>query len=344
MSPRIALDAIGGDHAPSAVVAGALQAVQQLDLDVILVGPEASIRDELRRQTRSAEPPIRIRLVDAPDVIAMGEHPVSAVRAKRKSSIVVGLRLVSAGEADAFVSAGSTGATMAAAVFELKRMTGIDRPALATAFPTSRGPTLLLDVGANVEAKAQNLVQFAVMGSVYAERVFGIREPRVGLLNIGEEESKGHPVYQEANQLLQRAPVSFIGNVEGKDIPTGAADVIVMDGFVGNALIKLAEGMAGTLLDILRTEIRANLVSSLFALGLMPAFGRARRRLDYAEYGGAPLLGVNGVCIVGHGRSNPLAIHSALRVASEAVRGSMLDRIRAGLAELEPRPIEDGPA
>lgn len=335
MVARIVLDAVGGDNAPAAVVAGALEAVQHLDLEVLLVGPEAQVAAELRRQTGSVVPPERIRLVEAPEVIGMGEHPVSAVRSKRASSIVVGLRLISSGEGDAFVSAGSTGAAMAAAVFELKRIPGIDRPALATAFPTKTGPTLLLDVGANVEAKPNNLLQFAVMGSVYSEQVYGVPTPRVGLLNIGEEESKGHPVYQEAYQLLQNAPINFIGNVESKDIPSGVADVIVMDGFVGNVIIKLSEGLATNVVEILRTEIRRNPLSAVFALGLMPAFRRVRRRVDYAEYGGAPLLGVNGVCIVAHGRSNPLAIRSALRVAAEAVNHAMVDRIRAGLSAIE---------
>ena len=295
MPVRIALDAVGGDNAPTVVIGGALEAVKHLDLEVLLVGPEEQVARELHRQTGSSDPPSRIRLVHAPEIIGMGEPPVSAVRSKRSSSIVVGLRLISASEADAFVSAGSTGATMAAAVIELRRIPGIDRPALAMAFPTKKGPTLLLDVGANVEAKAQNLVQFAVMGSVYVEQVFGSHDPRIGLLNIGEEESKGQPVYQEAYQLLQNAPVHFIGNVEGKDIPSGVADVVVMDGFVGNVMIKLAEGLAVTLLEIFRSEIRTNLISTALALGLMPAFRRIRRRLDYAEYGGAPLLGVNGV-------------------------------------------------
>ena len=333
MAPRIVLDAVGGDYAPTAIVAGVLQAARDLDVEIILIGPQDQVEAELARQNRGRPLPANVRLVHAPQVIEMGEHPVSAIRSKRDSSIVRGLGLVACGEADAFVTAGSTGAAMAGAVIELKRIPGIDRPALATPFPTRLGPCLLLDVGAGVEAKAQNLVQFAIMGSIYAEQALGLKEPRVGLLNIGEEESKGHPVYQEANQLLQIAPVRFVGNVEGKDIPSGAADVVVMDGFVGNVMIKLAEGLAANLLDILRTEIRSNPFTALVGLGLMPVFRRVRRRLDYAEYGGAPLLGVNGVCIVAHGRSNPLAIRSAIRVAADAVNGGMLERIRVGLGE-----------
>ncbi|MBI4212687.1 MAG: phosphate acyltransferase PlsX, partial [Chloroflexi bacterium] len=304
-----------------------------LDVEIILIGPQDQIEAELARQTGSQPAPPNVRLVHAPQVIGMDEHPVAALRSKRDSSIVRGLGLVERGEGDAFVTAGSTGATMAGAVMELKRIPGIDRPALATPFPTRHGPCLLLDVGAGVEAKAQNLVQFAIMGAIYAEQVLGVREPRVGLLNIGEEASKGPPFYQEANQLLQNAPIRFVGNIEGRDVPTGAADVVIMDGFLGNVMIKLAEGIAASILDILRSEIRSNPLTGLIGLGLMPVFGRVRRRLDYAEYGGAPLLGVNGVCIVAHGRSNPLAIRSAIRVAADAVNSRMLERIRSGLGE-----------
>jgi len=260
---------------------------------------------------------------------------VAAVRAKRHSATVVGLDLVARGEADAFVTAGNTGAAMAAAVLGLKRIPGIERPALAVPFPTRQGrPCLLLDVGANPEARPQNLAQFAVMGAVYAERVLGCAHPRVGLLSIGEEESKGSPVIQEAHQQFRGLPIEFVGNVEGKDIPAGAADVVVMEGFVGNVLIKFAEGLGVTLLDILQREIRSSLWSTLAGAALLPVFRRVRRRLDYAEYGGAPLLGVQGVCIIAHGRSNPRAVQSALRVAGEAVRSRTVAEIQAGVAEL----------
>lgn len=321
---------MGGDHAPRAVISGALDALASLDIDLTLIGPKATIEAELGNQGKRAATQ-HLRIVEAPEVIGMGEAPVASVRSKRHSSIVVGLELVARGEADAFVTAGNTGATMAAAVLELRRMEGIERPALATAFPTRSGPCLLLDVGANAEAKAQNLAQFGVMGSVYAERVLGLPHPRVGLLNIGEEESKGNAVYQEAHHLLRDAPIHFIGNIEGKDIPAGSADVVVMDGFVGNALIKLAEGIGGNLLEIIQQEIRANPFTTALGIGLLPAFRRIRRRVDWAEYGGAPLLGVNGVCIIGHGRSNPLAVRKAVEVAAEAIRNSMMDHIRAGL-------------
>lgn len=333
--PQIALDAMGGDYAPRAPVAGALEALRELAAEIRLVGPEAIVREEIQRQRgwggADASLPL---IVDAPEVISMAETPVTAVRSKRRSSIVVGLDLVARGEADAFVTAGNTGAAMAAAVLRLRRIPGIDRPALATPFPTQSGPCLLLDVGANAEARPQNLVQFALMGAAYAERVLGRERPRLGLLSIGEEASKGSPLVQEAHQLLRNAPLHFVGNVEGKDILAGVADVVVMDGFVGNVMIKFAEGIGANLLDLLRSEIRANPLTALLAVGLLPVFRRVRRRLDYAEYGGAPLLGVNGVCIIAHGRSNPQAIRNALRVAAEAVQGGLVDQIRSRVGEL----------
>ena len=319
---------MGGDDAPASPVAGALVALRELDVKITLVGPTEAIERELEVQHSTA----RLPIVEAPQVIGMAESPVHAARAKKQSSMVVGLGLVARGEADAFVTAGNTGAAMAAAVFELKRIEGIDRPALAIPFPTPRGACLLLDVGANSEARPQDLVQFGLMGAVYAEQVLGLPDPGVGLLSIGEEESKGSLVVQEAHQKLRAAPLRFVGNVEGKDIPAGAADVVVTDGFVGNVLIKFAEGVTGAFVEVIRSELRANVFSSLLALGLRPAFARVRRRTDYAEWGGAPLLGVNGVVIIGHGRSNPRAIRSAIRVAADAVQQDVVARIREGVA------------
>ena len=325
---------MGGDDAPAAPVAGALEALRDLNVHLTLVGPSSAIERELDSHGASSRPDI----VDAAEVIGMGESPVQAVRAKRRSSMVVGVDLVARGEADAFVTAGNTGAAMAAAVLGLKRIDGIDRPALAIPFPTREGACLLLDVGANSEARAQDLVQFALMGAIYAERVLGVASPRVGLLSIGEEASKGSLVVQEAHQRLRGAPLRFIGNIEGKDIPAGLADVVVMDGFVGNVLIKFAEGVTGAFAALIRAELRANLLTSLLALALRPAFARVRRRSDYAEWGGAPLLGVNGVVIIGHGRSNPRAIRNAVRVAAEAVEQEVVARIRDGIANSAERP------
>jgi glycerol-3-phosphate acyltransferase PlsX len=285
-----------------------------------------------------------MRVVHAPEVISMDEHPVTAVRSKRHASIPVGLDLVARGEADAFVTAGNTGAAMAAAVLRLKRLEGIDRPALALPFPTPQGVCLLLDVGANSDARAHNLVQFAFMGVIYTEGVLGIRDPRVALLSIGEEESKGNLLVQEAHRRLKEAPFRFIGNIEGKDLPAGVADVVVTDGFVGNVLIKFAEGASSAIVQAIRTELRTSWWTSLLALGLAPAFSRVRRRMDYAEFGGAPLLGINGVCIIAHGRSNPRAIRNAIRVAAESVHGSVVERIRAGVAEVAESLPPDGRA
>ncbi len=327
-APRIVLDTMGGDDAPAAPIAGAVEALRDLNVDLTLVGPASIIEAELERARPSGHP----RIVDAPDVIGMSESPVHAVRAKKQSSMVLGLDLVARGEADAFVTVGNTGAAMAAAIFGLGRIAGIDRPALAIPFPTRQGACLLLDVGANSEARAQDLVQFGLMGAVYAEHVMGLSNPRVGLLSIGEEESKGSLVVQEAHQKLRAEPLNFVGNVEGKDIPAGAADVVVMDGFVGNVLIKFAEGVTGAFVGLIRAELRASPITSLLALALRPAFARVRRRTDYAEWGGAPLLGVNGVVIIGHGRSNPWAIRNAIRVAAEAVDQEIVARIRDGVA------------
>lgn len=337
-APRIVLDAMGGDDAPAAPIAGAIEAVRDLNVDLTLVGPTSIIEAELERVRPSGRP----RVVEAPDVIGMSESPVHAVRAKKQSSMVVGVDLVARGEADAFVTAGNTGAAMAAAVFGLKRVEGIDRPALAIPFPTREGVCLLLDVGANSEARAQDLVRFGLMGAVYAEHVMGLSNPRVGLLSIGEEESKGSLVVQEAHQKLRAAPLNFVGNVEGKDIPAGAADVVVMDGFVGNVLIKFAEGVTGAFVGLIRAELRASPITSLLALALRPAFARVRRRTDYAEWGGAPLLGVNGVVIIGHGRSNPRAVRNAIRVAADAVDQEVVERIRRGIASAGAAGAEAG--
>ena len=329
--PTVALDAMGGDDAPAVVVEGAVAAARELDVAVLLVGQTVRVEPILSRYGMASG----IEIVDASDVIEMDEHAVNAVRQKPRSSIVVGARLVREGRAQAFVSAGNTGAVMAASLFELKRVPGVDRPALAAAFPTPKGRTLILDVGANADSRPEHLAQFGLMGSVYVERVFGVQSPSVALLSIGEESSKGNMLVQQAHPMLGELPINFVGNVEGKDVPTGQVDVVVCDGFVGNVLLKFAEGLASTITGLIRQEISRSRVSKLFALGLMPAFRRARQRMDYAEYGGAPLFGVNGVCAVAHGRSNALAIKSAVRVAAESARQGVVEHITRGLSEAE---------
>jgi glycerol-3-phosphate acyltransferase PlsX len=325
----IAVDAMGGDHAPGVVVDGVVDAVRELDARVALVGPEAIIHAELQRHRADSDE--RISLVAASQVIEMAEHPAQAVRQKTDSSIVVGMREVKEGRAAAFVSAGNTGAMLAAGLFQLGRIRGVERPALATVFPTRSGFTLIVDVGANADCKSEYLAQFALMGAAYAEQVLDVANPRIGLLSIGEEEEKGSQLVQRAHALLREQSTGFVGNVEGKDIPAGAVDVVVCDGFVGNVLIKFAEGVASTIGGIIREEVTSSPLSKLFALALRPAFRRAYGRLDYAEFGGAPLLGVQGVVIIAHGRSNARAIRSAIRVARRAVEGGLVERIAAAV-------------
>jgi glycerol-3-phosphate acyltransferase PlsX len=312
----IALDAMGGDHAPREVVRGAVQAVRRLGVEVVLVGAPAQIGAEL---DGAGGTPAGISVLPASEVIGMDEAPSAAVRHKRDSSILVGLNLVKSGRAQAFVSAGNTGAIMAGATLVLGRMPGIDRPALSTVLPARDGRRiLLLDVGANADCRPAWLVQFAQMGQAYARDVLGIEQPRVGLLSIGEEASKGNQLVQETfEKLHELAGINFVGNVEGKDLPNAHADVVVTDGFTGNVALKTAEGVADFILRELRDVLTSRLQYKLAAAVLQPAFGLLRQRLDYAEYGGAPLLGVRGAVIIAHGRSNARAIASAIRAARE---------------------------
>src|SRR5271170_2045463 len=299
MPSVIALDAMGSDRAPKPEVEGAIHAARNYGVRVLLVGPEATIRAELDRHPAAARLPIEI--VHASEVISMEDKAVQAVRAKRDSSMRVGLRLVREGKAAGFVTAGNTGAAMATAKMVLGALPGVDRPALATPMPSSTGnPCVLLDVGANVDCKAHNLAQFAVMGEIYARSVLKIREPRVGLLSIGEEETKGNDLTREAFPLLKALPIRFIGNVEGRDIFSGLADVIVCDGFVGNVALKTSEGVGRFVRDVLRESLTRTVTAKVGALLSRQAFNEFRRRLDYTEYGGAPLLGVRGICIIGH--------------------------------------------
>lgn len=314
---RIALDAMGGDLAPQAPVAGAVEAARRYNLEVLLVGPEERVREELARHDTAG---LSLLIVHAPEVIGMEEHAAQAVRRKGQSSIVVGMRLVRDGQAQAFVSAGHSGAIMAAATLILGRLPGVERPPLATPFPARKGFFLFLDAGANTDCRPEYLLQFARLGAAYAERVYGIPHPRVALLSNGEEESKGNRLVQEAHALLRRTPgLHFLGNIEPKDMLAGAADVVVADGFVGNLVMKSAEAVAEMLLGTLREELTRSFRTRLPALFLRSAFRRVRARLDYSEYGGALLLGLRGIAITAHGRSNPRAICNAIRVAREAV-------------------------
>jgi glycerol-3-phosphate acyltransferase PlsX len=332
---RVALDALGGDYAPEQIVAGAVQAARELGVGIALVGPEQTVRAELAKHPTAG---LDLVVVNAEQVIGMDEHPAEAVRTKRRNSMTVALELVRDGRAIAAVSAGNSGAMLAASLFTLRRIPGIDRPALGGVFPAAGGRTMVLDIGATTDSKPPYLVQFALMGSLYMEKVFGVPRPRVGLLANGEEETKGDQLVQEAHALLKAAApaagLNFIGNVEGQDINAGTVDVVVCDGFVGNVLLKLSEGLSKMLLESIRSAITSNLITTLGGALAQPAFAKVRRQFDYEEYGGVPLLGVNGVSIVSHGRSGAKAIKSAVRVARQAAESRVPELIAAGMARI----------
>jgi glycerol-3-phosphate acyltransferase PlsX len=322
---RIAVDAMGGDNAPREIVRGAIDyAIGSTD-EVILVGDVPRLEREVAAY-RDAIPP-NVRLVDAPEVIGMNDHPATALRQKRRASIVVATDLVRDGAADAVVSAGSTGATMAAAVFRLGRVRGIDRPALPAHMVTATGPVMLLDVGANVDSEAENLVQFAAMGAIFAEHVLHVTNPRIGLLNIGEESEKGDRLAREAHAKLSQADLHFVGNVEAHDMIAHRADVVVCDGFVGNVVIKFFEGITSFIFRAVREDLQQGPIAPLALLALKPGFNRLKARFDYESYGGAALLGVKGVSIVTHGRAKARMIENAIRVGSESARARVPDLI-----------------
>jgi phosphate acyltransferase len=338
MPSAIALDAMGSDRAPKPEIEGAIQAARHYGVRVILIGPEAELRAELQRYPIAASLPIEI--VHASEVITMEDKAVQAVRAKRDSSIRVGLRLVREGQAVGFVTAGNTGAAMATAKMVLGAIPGVDRPALAAVFPTAPGTTaILLDVGANVDCKPHNLEQFAVMGEIYFRSMFGTRRPRVGLLSIGEEESKGNELTREAFHLLKLLPLNFVGNVEGRDLYSGQVDVIVADGFVGNVALKISEGVANLVRYTLKETLKATITRQVGYLLSRSAFADFKKRLDHTEYGGAPLLGVKGVCFVTHGSSNANAMKNAIRVAAEFAERPINDEIERELAAIRPGPV-----
>lgn len=323
---RIALDAMGTDRAPFSEIEGAVEALRMAgsECEIILVGNEEMISGELAKH--SEYPLDRLSVVHAADRIVPGESPAQAVRRKPKSSIVVGIKLQKEGRADAFVSAGSTGAVMAASLLFLRPLPGVDRPAIGTVLPTSGVPTLLLDAGANVDCKPLHLLQFAQLGRIYAQDLLGVANPRVGLLNIGEEPEKGNELSVETHRLLVDADLNFVGNVEGHGVISGKCDVVVCDGFSGNIILKFFESVAGFITSLFKREMEAQHVESLDLHGIL-------RSLDYAEYGGAPLLGVNGVTVITHGKATPKAITGAIHVAAQAVRSSMVSHMTTALAK-----------
>lgn len=316
---RIALDVMGGDHIPSAPIKGAVQAIQELeaDFELYLVGDEAQISAYLERF--DGLDTSRIEIVHAPEVVGMGESPSVALRKKKRSSIAVGIALQAEGKADAFISAGNTGAVMATSLRGLGRISGIVRPGICSVFPTTSSSCVVLDVGANVDSKPIHLLQFAMMGAIYCEQVLGTTNPRVGLLSIGEEPSKGDELTVASNKLLAASPLNFIGNVEGGGIFEGEADVVVCDGFVGNVVLKLSERVLNLLVAHLKNQIKASPLAAMGFLMLKGVFDDMKQTFDYAEYGGAPLLGIDGNTIICHGGSPPRAIRNAIKCARLAV-------------------------
>ena len=326
---RIVLDAMGTDGAPESEVAGAVRALRELenDFEIMLVGDQAILQAETARHDDF--PRDRLHFEHASDRVLPGEAPASVLRKHPDSSIVKGLRLQKEGRGDAFVSAGSTGAVMAASLLILRPLEGVDRPAIGTVLPTAKEPVLMLDAGANVDCKPQHLIQFAHLGHIYAQDLMGRERPRIGLLNIGEEPEKGDELALEAHQRLARDPgICFVGNIEGREIIRGTCDVLVCDGFVGNVLLKFYESVAQFIVGYLTRHLQR--------AGVQPELGEALQVLDYSEYGGAPLLGVNGVCIICHGGSSPNAIRNAIRVAAQARRSSMVEHIARELRSREP--------
>ncbi len=328
---RVAVDVMGGDFGPSVTVSGALSASREYQLEVILVGIEDLIKQELERLDCSGT---EFSIVNATESIGMGEGILS-FRRKKKSSIVLGIQLVKTKEADAFVSTGNTSAVVFISRRVLGALQGVDRPALSLLIPTLSGSTLLTDVGANVNCKAHHLEQFAHMGRIFMESILGIENPRVALMSIGEELVKGNDLTREAYELLSSSSLNFVGNIEGRDMYSGKADVIVSDGFTGNVALKTSEGVIDTLEKWARTEIMKNIFAKLGFLLLKRHLKKIYKRVDYSEYGGAHLLGLNGVCIIGHGRSNPVAVRNAIRLARDYVVGRVQDKIQGEIAGMK---------
>ncbi len=326
----IAVDALGGDYAPRQIVDGVLAAVRHFDLGVVLAGPRPVLKAEIARHPHVDAS--RVRTVDATDVVAMAESPAAALRRKPEASITVAAELVARGECSALVSMGHTGATVMAAYSAFGTLPGVDRPALAVTIPTRRRPAILLDAGASVECRPHHLLQFAVMGTVYARLAFDIASPRVGLLSIGKEETKGNELTREAHRLLKGSPVAFVGNIEARDIYSGDADVIVCDGFTGNVVLKTSEGLVDVMEALLSEELSSTVPMRVGSLFTKRALRRFRRRVDYSEYGGAPLLGVAGVTIVGHGRSSARAVRNAVAMAYRFATNRFIERVEQDIA------------
>ena len=313
---KIVVDAMGADNAPAVEIEGALQAIEETGVEVILVGDEARIKEEIAKHGAMPE---KLSVIHASETIGMNEPAAISVRRKRDSSIVVGLELLKREKADGFVSAGNTGAVVCAATLSLRLLQGVERPGIAIIIPTLTGTSLIIDVGANINPKPIHLLQYGIMADAYARYILHRDKPAVGLLNVGEEESKGTEFIKEAHTLLSESKLNFIGNIEGRDIYSGKADIVLCDGFVGNVILKVSESVVDTIVQLLKREIKANIIATLGAALSSSAFNELKKKMDYSEYGGAPLLGVDGRCIICHGSSTGKAIKNAIRVASEFV-------------------------
>ncbi|MBW7881696.1 MAG: phosphate acyltransferase PlsX [Caldilineaceae bacterium] len=330
---NIALDAMGGDHAPQAIVEGAVDAARRYKITVSLVGKPDVIETELKKHKTAG---LSLPVIPASQVIEMDDRPATAVRAKPDSSMVIGCKLVKQGQVDAFVSAGNTGGAMAAGILHIGRVRGILRPALIGPFPTLRGACLILDIGANADVRPEHIQQFAIMGSIYARHVMDIAQPNVRILSNGEEAGKGNQLVIESYKLLEQTPtINFAGNIESKEIPTGVADVVVTDGFTGNIFVKTAETTARLMTQVITEEIKKSPLALFGALLARRALGRVRERMDDSHYGGAVLLGLSGIVVVAHGRSNPFAIRHAIRVAKQSIEQDILGKIQRGIVETE---------
>lgn len=340
---RIAVDAMGGDHGVAPAVEGAWEAVKEFGIEVVLVGDEYLVKKHIA-QIGASDP--RLTVHHASQTVGMHETPSQIARKKRDSSIWIAMELVKRGEASATVSAGNTGATMVAAFFVFGVLKGVERPAIAATLPTLSGTVVLLDVGANVDCSAHHIEQFALMGHEYSKHVFGKSNPKVGLLSIGEEDTKGNEMTKEALRLLRGSPLNFIGNVEGRDVYSGVADVVVCDGFIGNIALKISEGLAETIKKLLLKEIVNSRIGRLAYFFLAGPLLRLRRRMDYAEFGGAPLLGVNGIAIICHGRSSGKAIKNAIaraKALAESRLNELIQRdIEESLSRRSPAAVENG--
>jgi glycerol-3-phosphate acyltransferase PlsX len=336
---RIALDAMGGDHGPDEQIAGAIQALEETDLELILVGDKSVIGARLNEMAPDESVLSRIEVIHTSEVVEMGESPVEAIRKKKNSSVMLAFDLVKKGEAMAAVSAGNSGATMAAAVRKLGRLKNVSRPGIANAFPTLKKPVVMMDVGANVDCRPQHLFQFALMASAFS-RVFDVHSPRIGILSIGEETGKGNQLVRDTHALLAASDLNFIGNVEGRDIFQGDVDVIVCDGFVGNICLKVSEGLVEAATEMIRTGIMGSLKAQIGYFLARPVFRKFKKRVDYAEYGGAPLLGINGTGIICHGKSNAVAIKNAILEAAKIVDIKVNEKIVTSIAEAH-APIKE---